>query len=177
MFKFSFVNKFKFSKMFYKIETDNCVKLYQVHNGLAIFKNSKVLEKIEISEFLKLKPIQIKKQVFHKLLNEYFNNLDIRWEFDGKKFKKMPNFENVAEFFEFQKLANSKPFVVMSKGSLYRIAFTNFDERVFTYSPRNLKLSGYSTIQLFDFKTLKFVGYTNVKNCAPVFNITDKLVV
>lgn len=163
--------------MFYKIENSNGVKLYQVCNGLAILKNSKVSEEIEISEFLKLKPIQIKKQDFHKLLNEYFNNLDIRWEFDGKKYKKLPNFENLAEFFKFKKLANSKPFVVMSKGSLYRIAFTNFDESVFAYSPRNLKVSGHSTIQLFDFKTLEFVGYTNVKNCAPVFNITDKIVV
>jgi hypothetical protein len=162
--------------MFYKIENPNGVKLYQICNDSAILKNSKISEQIKLSEFLELKPIQIKKQVFHKLLNEYFNTLDIRWEFDGKKFKKLPNFENLAEFFEFQKLASSKPFVVMSKGSLYRIKFTNFDERVFTYSPRNLKISGYSTIQLFDFKTLKFVGYTNVKNCAPVFNITDKIV-
>lgn len=149
-------------------------KLYQFNPETRVARLRSTIGKqvIETSEFENLKKIEIKKQEFSRLMNLFFNNLKHEWEFEGVRYKKLPNFESNEHFtctnYEFAKLPRHKDhygyslFLVYHWGRVY----------YFTWS-----YNGYPQGQLIDIKTDKVVRWAKPKHCAPILNIeTNKIV-
>lgn len=119
-------------------------------------------------DFNNSNPIQINKRKYLELLNQYFRNTKIEWEYQGEKFMKLDHFGTEEDKYIIgfnvptRKISNTPCFIVMYHNSLY-----------YTFISGNY----YPQMQLMNLKGELLGKWTNIKNLAPVFNKTTKVII
>lgn len=121
-------------------------------------------------QFKNSNPVKLKKGKYLEELNNWFRNSEHKWEYKGKKYMKLPNFE------------------IDSKGKI-----TNYEETDLKYwKSDDYRKEGYCVLHHQKVIYFRFypnsnsVGHgcyydnngdykwTNIKNCSPIKCITDK---
>lgn len=153
--------------MQYYQSKNNLIQYSPIHNTYRIMntldKKDNLLSK---EEFDNLKPKQLDKQDFFRLMNKFYKETKLEWEFEGEKFRKLDNFD---------KNGNS------NKTNLKELPNHNFeiykDAKLVFYRGRvYYLLRTYPRCILF-FTNGKNYVRTSITNVAPIFNITKKEIV
>lgn len=149
------------------------IRYYKTDLGIIIKDNDSIRLKscykktiIPIEDFEKSNPVQIKKQEYFRLLNDFFNNDKAEWTYNGCTYQKMDNFKkDEKSFFKLptHKVNGEYCKTVLYKGKLY-----------YTFIAGNY----YPRMQLIDFNTKQLTyKWTHIRNLAPVYNKTSKQVI
>lgn len=159
-------------KSYYK---DDCYNVYLETSNSCYKKNGKWIQDLLHKDDL----VQIKKHEYQELLNLYFSKSKETWEFQGELFKKLDNFEvntykNVWKNNEYwflnykdipyHEFGFTSGHIVYYQGKLY-VANINGN-----YFPRTMLFK-------LNYKFPDKIKWTNLKNCAPVFNINKKEII
>lgn len=148
---------------FYK---DQAGDLFSFNNDVLIKKNVIVKQPvIPVTKELLPTLHEIKRDEFSRLMNVWFKATTHEWEYNGEKFKKLPNIESNSRYFctNYQDVDfGPYPTPVYHWGRIY----------LFTWS-----YNGYPQGQLIDIRTGKYVRWAKSKHCAPIFNVTRNKIV
>lgn len=141
-------------------------KIYKIRNNV---KNSIVLT---IEEFKSLNAQKISKQNFCEEMNLYFKNVSNTWTFEGKEYRKLDNFESsmynfsnnyiIGKDIPYHDINNQKVILVYHWGKVYY---------------HTISYNGYKQGQLICPYTFKYVQWSQLKHCAPVFDIKTKQII
>lgn len=167
---------------FYVTEDD---KLYQFNPQTGVYKLRNTVERIDKriapTEFSKLKKREIKRDEFSRLMNIYFKNVKHKWVFEGKKYRKLPNFEsNTYSYSDNYKLGTDVPYHDINlKGKSYyylkNMLLVYHWGRLYYHT---VSYNGYPQGQLITIdEKHEFVQWCRLRNCAPVFCIDDKRII
>lgn len=150
-------------------------EFYITDKGIVVRDNDSIRVKstfirthLSEEEFVSSNPIKINKNVYLAKLNEWFSITKHEWEFNGVKFKKLPNFEKNSNLVNIPRhdldaICFESCMIVLYHGRLY-----------YTFISGNY----YPQMQLIDFYTKKLTGkWTNIKNLAPIFNCETKQII
>jgi hypothetical protein len=125
---------------------------------------------ITSDEFSQMEKKQVKKDKWSELMNNWFRSVKHEWIHDFSNFRKLDNFDFrlssnylLGKDVPYHKLEN-KPYygnlvLVYHWGKIYY---------------HTVSYNGYPQGQLMDINTFKFVKWTRLKNCAPIFNVNTK---
>lgn len=119
--------------------------------------------------------IEISKQEHGKLLNEYFKNITHEWEYQGVKFRKLPNFESNGYNLPIYPVKWSNMPKHKEEGVMFPM------EYILVYYRGKVKgcyinLNYYPRVQLFNLHETKY-RWTNITNVAPIQNMETKEVI
>ncbi len=141
--------------------------IYRVKNTVA--KGNKTITK---EEFELLGAIQIKKEKFCELMNNFFRHIKHEWEFEHSSYKKLDNFDKNGKssgfsYWDLPEHSQGRDYLdtlrlVYHWGRVYYFLYGG------NYCPRG---------QLLDIKTLKLLQWAHIKNVAPLFNTDIKSLV
>jgi hypothetical protein len=147
-------------------------KIYKLRNNI-----EKIDTRISQEDFNNLNTIEIKRDKFSQLMNEYFRDLPKhQWQFDYNNFKKLPNFEaKNSSISDNYILGKDIPYhKIEGKEYLGNLILVYHWGRVYYHT---ISYSGYPQGQLINPKTLEIVRWAKLKNCAPIFNIERKKII
>jgi len=128
---------------------------------------------IEYDEFVKWEKRELKKQDFSRLMNEYFRDVKHHWEYSGKKFRKMENFEQKGNSLSSNyQLGKQVPYHKLEKKEwLGNLILVYHWGRIYYHT---ISYGGEGVGQLVCPKTFNLLRWCRLKHCSPVFCITDK---
>lgn len=157
-------------KTYFKTETLGLLG-FKTEEGVLILRNSR-LEYTQ-SQILELNPIQIKKEKFSQLLNKHYANIHEEWIFNHSPYRSLDNFisEN-RQISSNYKIGTEVPLHQIRNKINALLVYHNGG--VFYH---DISYGGNRQGKLYNTKTENFVGYTALKNCAPIFNINTKKIV
>lgn len=156
--------------IFYKTD---CGKLIQYNKQTNVYKIRNTIERIDsrvsVDDFEKMKSTQIKRELFSKLMNEYFSNVEHQWEYNGKKFKKINNFKSNG-------VTLSENYVLGKDIPLHKI--NDYEKYILVYHwgkvyYHNITYGGYKSGCLICTKTGKMVRWAQLRHCAPILCIDN----
>jgi len=166
---------------YYKSAIDD--KLIQFNPETKVYKTRNYTEKINpvltLEEFNLLNPKEVKKQEFCRLMNEYYKNVKHSWEYEGKKFRKLDNFEakNYSLSANYD-LGKDVPYHDLSDGNKWHykknLILVYHWDRIYYHT---ISYGGYKQGQLLDPKTLNGVRWAQLKHCAPIFDVELKKII
>ena len=149
------------------IQLNLSTNVYRVKNSI-----EKVNKTITKDEFELLNAIQINKQRFHELMNDFFRNIKHEWEHEHSFFKKLDNFDKYGNSssmswadipsHKLEGYLNTELKIVYHWGRVYYIVYFE------NYSPQ---------AQLIDIYKLQKVRWVCIKNVAPIMNISKNKIV
>lgn len=152
---------------YYKTPNGDLMQFNKEKNTCEL-RNTVEDERIFLTGFDLKKCTQIKYKEFCRLMNVYFKDVQHEWKYNHSYFKKLPNFESK----ELEQLSINVPqHDIHYKHSNYFLVYHL--GRVYYHTGN---INGYNTGQLLNFKTLEFVKWTALKNCAPIINTNTKKV-
>jgi hypothetical protein len=157
---------------YYQIED----KLYQLNPETKVVRLRNTTEKVDLiqyDEFVKWEKREIKKQDFSRLMNEYFRDVKHHWEYDGKKFRKMDNFEKKGYSLSANyELGKQVPYHKLEKKDwLGNLILVYHWGRIYYHT---ISYNGEGVGQLVCPRTYNLLRWCRLKHCSPVFCITDK---
>lgn len=129
--------------------------------------------RISIDEFNNMNCQQIKKDVFSRLMNEYFRDVKHSWIYQGTKFRKIDNFEK-------SKFSVSSNYIIGKDIPLHELEDKKyFGKLVLVYHwgriyYHTISYGGYPQGQLINPSTFELVRWAQLKHCSPIFNETTK---
>ena len=131
-------------------------------HGIYYLKSSKEKKIISEEEFYLIHPLKISKAKYLQLLNKYWSEVDLEWEFLGVKYKKLPNF-TLNYNFENLSFHDENIIIVLYQGKIYNCHFNGL------HFPR-VQLTNF-------FHTPMIKKWTHIKNLAPILNCeTNKII-
>lgn len=169
--------------MKYYVTEDN--NLYQYNPETKVYKLRNSIERVDkrISEedFNKLETSRVKDDEFFRLLNVYFKDVKHTWRFDGKKFRKLPNFEeNNYSLSDNYVLGKDVPYHDLNKEGqnyyyLQNMVLVYHWGRLYYHT---VSYNGYKQGQLVTMdEKHDFVRWARLKHCSPVFCVDDKRII
>jgi hypothetical protein len=150
----------------------DCDKLIQFNPETNVYRHRNVIkgnQVIDVDTFNSFVSTQIKKDEFSRLMNAYFKYVKHEWEFEGKTFKKIDNFEaDDRSIIKNYILGKDIPWHNISKSESYKenVILVYHWGKVYYFT---VSYNGYKQGQLIDPRTMNYVRWAQAKHCAPVF--------
>lgn len=152
------------------IQYNPLTKVYKIRN--TIDKENKV---ISSDDFAKLKKFKINKVKFCTLMNVYFKKVKESWQYQGKPFRKLDNFEFDKKGhlinYDYSKLPRHHVSGSEYYGDLFLVYHWGH-VYYFTWS-----YNGYPQGRLINPSTMEVVRWAKPKNCAPIFDEIRKKII
>lgn len=152
--------------MHYYQAKNKLIQYSPIHNTYRIMNTLDKNNLLSKEEFNSLEPKQLDKDLFYKLMNQYYRDIKLEWEFEGERFRKLDNFD---------KKGNSSGINVKDLPhhtvEIYKNAKLVFYRGLVYYL-----LHEYPRCILY-FTNGKGCIRTSITNIAPIFNVTKKEIV
>ena len=128
---------------------------------------------ISCEDFFKMEKKELKKDKWSELMNNWFRDVKHEWVHNYTSYKKIDNFEqNNWRISDNYNLGKDVPYHnIKEKPYLGSVVLVYHWGNVYYHT---VSYNGYAQGQLIDINTFEFVKWTQLKNCAPIFNIDEK---
>ncbi len=154
---------------YYKVDDGRLIQfnpetnIYKIRNNI-----EKIDTRLSVEEFNLLDTKQIKRNEFSRLMNIYFKDIKHEWEYDGKKFCKLSNFES-KEFNQDFNFYKDVPRHNLKEWSwLKNLVLVYHWGKIYYHT---ISYNGEGVGQLINPKTMELVRWCKLKHCAPVYNL------
>lgn len=159
---------------YYITECDKLIKLYCDHMTYVYMNTISTSDKrLTKSQFDSFRTKQLKKCDYNKLMNEFFKTVEHEWTHNGDRYRKLENFvqtETVCDNYALGNQIHYHSICIANSNYKQDCIVVYYRGRIFYHT---LMYQGDYRGQLIDMLTLKRVGWTSLKNCAPIVKLSN----
>lgn len=157
-------------KTYYKTQDGDLI-LHNSDFDTYILKNTiKDNNILSEDEFEILNCKKINKNLYRELLNTYFKNVNHKWKYQDKWFKKLPNLNSKS--YDFKERISKIPIHEIS--IFVNVCLMYYQSRVIYV---HLFYNGTQQCQLWNTHNSTFRGWTNINNLSPILDLETKKII